>query len=697
GISSRTLASWLTGIRSGGRGLTGVDVLVVDEAAMCDDRDIAELLAHAAKTGTKIVGIGDPKQLHSPGIGGSFAAIHHIVGGLELTENFRQKDAIERRALALWRDDNRMEALRSFAGTGRVHALADKDETLAAMLTVWADKRAAHTDDHTAVQQLLMLAATNETVEELNLGARALRKASGDLIGPEHTYALPGGGELVLSVGDQVFLRTNDYRAKRTHGENEDVLNGFRGLVRAVDEQRRVLVEWREKTADGHRDVSEWVDTDYIAQGGLSLGYAITGHKSQGLSVQEALVYGPGAQANALYTMMSRDKAESHLFLPLSVYEADTDRARHGEPANEQEQLDRAVAGLIREVANGTEERMILTELPDNAVPVHVRDIVPDLPVPRVPGYDDPNTEEGSDATTPTVARGRAATPYPSAVATDDAMPLRGTAPYAHLGNSALRDAVRRAATATRAAQRAAESAGAKAARAEQQAVAGSGPNALALQRRYQDLTQRTEAIIELRSVTTAIADGSNEQRRTDQRLHDLDQRLEAVGRFGRPVLRGEDRAQAEAERDALREQSSRESEELAALRTYLQELAPAAGPVEEHDQVLAEAVFLKDGMSELLRRAQGKDNGLAVTLRTEATAARTAEQAASHREAGLRSEVKRRKDLPEPQQTEAGIRPKTIQRQSTARGPYAGPYGGADEAENESVAGPPSASPRPD
>nr|WP_253208719.1 hypothetical protein [Streptomyces niphimycinicus] len=55
-----------------------------------------------------------------------------------------------------------MESLRTFAGAGRVHPLADKDETLAAMLTVWADERAAHTDDHTAVQQLLMLAATNE-------------------------------------------------------------------------------------------------------------------------------------------------------------------------------------------------------------------------------------------------------------------------------------------------------------------------------------------------------------------------------------------------------------------------------------------------------------------------------------------------------------------------------------------------------
>ncbi|MFB7465152.1 hypothetical protein ACFCZ1_16935 [Streptomyces sp. NPDC056224] len=46
-------------MRVGGIGLNGVHVLVVGEAAMCDDRDIAELLTHTAQTGTKDGGIGN--------------------------------------------------------------------------------------------------------------------------------------------------------------------------------------------------------------------------------------------------------------------------------------------------------------------------------------------------------------------------------------------------------------------------------------------------------------------------------------------------------------------------------------------------------------------------------------------------------------------------------------------------------------
>ncbi|MFJ2414374.1 MobF family relaxase [Streptomyces brevispora] len=641
GIESRTLASWLTGIRNGGPGLTGVDVLVVDEAAMCDDRDIAELLTHAAMTGTKVVGIGDPKQLHSPGIGGSFAAVHHIVGGLSLNENFRQKDAIERRALELWRDDNRVEALRTFAGTGRVHALADKDATLAAMLTIWADKRAAHTDDHTAVQQLLMLAATNEVVEELNVGARALRKENGDLTGPEHAYALPGGGELMLSVGDQVLLRINDYRGKRTRGENEDVLNGLRGIVRAVDEERRVLIEWREKTADGHRDVAEWVEADYIAQGGLSLGYAITGHKSQGLSVQEALVYGPGAQANALYTMMSRDKKESHLFLPLSVYETDADRARSGDALTEQEQLDRAVAGLIREIENGTEERMILSELPKNAVPAHVRQAVADLPIPRGLGAGEPHDADAprEDAepevrsTPATAGRREALTTLPEPAPTADR-------PYTHLSNSALRDAVRKAATAARATSTAAEKAEAAADRAEREAAAGSGPNSLALHRRHQDVAERASAIREVRALDSTIAERTARLNGTKARIEGFEQQLAATGRFGRrPALRGDERAAVEADREALLRTCEATGQELEQMNTRLQEVAEQAGPVSEHEAVLTEADMPQQEKAVLLRRAKDKDNESAKQLRAEAIKARSTARGADHRVSSLQKE----------------------------------------------------------
>lgn len=69
--------------------------------------------------------------------------------------------------------------------------------------------------------------------------------------------------------------------AQADRGKHEDVLNGYRGIVRAVDEERPAIVEWRRR-APTPTATSPSVDSDYIARGGLSLGYPITGHKSQG-------------------------------------------------------------------------------------------------------------------------------------------------------------------------------------------------------------------------------------------------------------------------------------------------------------------------------------------------------------------------------------------------------------------------------
>ncbi|MFD5182680.1 hypothetical protein ACFWMQ_08605 [Streptomyces sp. NPDC058372] len=405
-----------------------------------------------------------------------------------------------------------------------------------------------------------------------------------------------------------------------------------------MDEERRVLVEWRQKTAEGHQDHAEWVDADYIAQGGLSLGYAITGHKSQGLTVQEALVYGPGAQANALYTMLSRDKRESHLFLPLSVYETDADRARAGEPETDQEQLDRAVAGLLREIESGTEERMVLTELPDHAVPDQVREVVETLPGPRAPrSQDEPEDAPQADARGPH----RDGPPVEQAAGPIRADQETGR-PYGHLSSSALRDAIRKAAAATRSTRAAAEEAETAAERAEQLASVDQGPNVLDLHRRHQDLRSRAAAIIEARSLAEAIEERTSAHEDQDRRLHEIELRLTAAGRFGRPALRGSDRAAAETERLGViraRDEIRRELDELAAR---LRRTSAVAGPTAEHASVLAE-VQAPRHEDTLLRSAREQDRDHARQLRAMAERDRGVAARAARRDAELGEELRRR------------------------------------------------------
>ncbi|KPC73344.1 hypothetical protein ADL26_13695, partial [Thermoactinomyces vulgaris] len=121
GIPSATVASWLSRIERG-RGLAGLDVLMVDEAAMVDDRQMARLVAAASESGTQIIGIGDPRQLRSPGVGSTFADVHELVDGLTLADNRRQQHEAERRALAAWRDDDTRAIFDVLAERDAVHA-----------------------------------------------------------------------------------------------------------------------------------------------------------------------------------------------------------------------------------------------------------------------------------------------------------------------------------------------------------------------------------------------------------------------------------------------------------------------------------------------------------------------------------------------------------------------------------------------
>ncbi|MEV5204197.1 MobF family relaxase [Streptomyces sp. NPDC053720] len=361
GIKSATVATWLMDIRDGGRRMANTDVLVLEEAAMIDDRDVAELLTAAAENGVKVVMIGDWAQLKAIGVGGGFKRAHEIVGGLELKENRRQTDAVERAALEAWLDGGRRTALSMLAEHGRVHAVATPDDAYAEMLGAWKETVGRLDGDvHDQIEDLVVLAARNADVEVLNLGARELRKKDGELTGG-HTYALAGGERLELAAGDVIRIKRNDYRTRR--GGDVDVLNGYRGQV-TYAAKGGVAVEWRRPADDGGHAVERaWITADQIADGALQHGYAMTIAAAQGLTCDYTLVYGVGADANSLYPAISRDRIATHLWLPADVVESEETRLRLGEARSEQERLERTVAAYADSLESDTDDRMVSDEL----------------------------------------------------------------------------------------------------------------------------------------------------------------------------------------------------------------------------------------------------------------------------------------------------------------------------------------------
>jgi len=377
GIASRTVAQWVHRIRAGG-GLAGVDVLVLDEANLTDDRDRATLYTAAARSGTKLVEVGDPQQLRGVGCGSLFARVHQLVGGPELTENRRQAEQDERAAIAAWRDGRYAQALSSWAGRGRLVATETGQQAMTAMVAGWMAQRAGAPDAHAEMRGLVMLAAANDTVERLNDAAQAVRAAAGEL-GPERVYAVKAGRSLRLRAGDHVLIRLND-RAQRMH-EGPDVLNGYRGIVEHIDTRPPsggdsgggdgadggVRVAWQQQGPDGLVTHRATLSAEFVGAGGLSLGYAMTGHKAEGLTVAgdwalpdgtrqggTVLVHAAGMDEPGLHVATSRHRDRVILFAGRDQLETAGDTHELGIPATDQQLEQRVVAALAEQARSRT-------------------------------------------------------------------------------------------------------------------------------------------------------------------------------------------------------------------------------------------------------------------------------------------------------------------------------------------------------
>jgi conjugative relaxase-like TrwC/TraI family protein len=291
-------------------------LLFVDEAGMADTRTLTDVLVQVEHADGKLVLVGDPAQLAAVGPGGLFGALVEQNGAVELHDNRRQRDELERRTLALLRAGESRDYLAHAAEQGRLKVAESRTEAKAQLVADWW--RAASSD----LEGSVMIAYRRSDVAELNAVARTLLDREGKL-GPERLGLASG---LELALGDRVLCTRND----RALG----VCNGQRGTVAAIDPgQRAVVVE-----LDDRRLLA--LPARYVDAGHVSHAYALTGHKTQGLTVERAFVLadGEGKLREWGYVALSRAQCETNLYAV--AREIDPEASPHRiEPAGPLERL----------------------------------------------------------------------------------------------------------------------------------------------------------------------------------------------------------------------------------------------------------------------------------------------------------------------------------------------------------------------
>jgi hypothetical protein len=298
GIPATTIARLLIAIHRGEPG--GFDdrtVLVVEEAGTAGTCDLAAIFAHASHAHSKVVLLGDPKQLPEIAAGGLFAGLIARQPVLELRDNHRQREEWEREALRQIRDGDPSAALAAYHTHGRITIGATADDTKALLVADWWASRAAGED-------AIMLARRRSQVSELNVHGRLRARLAGQL----HGATLDVDG-IPFQAGDTVMTLRNDRRI--------GVRNGNRGVVVAVDPATHTM---RVRLTRGEIDLP----ARYVDAGHVGHAYAMTVNKAHGLTCDRTMTLGDDQIYRELaYEALSRGRLSNHVYLPRSCVDLD--------------------------------------------------------------------------------------------------------------------------------------------------------------------------------------------------------------------------------------------------------------------------------------------------------------------------------------------------------------------------------------
>lgn len=301
GIGCENTAKWLYDHLDGHTLFQTGQLVIIDEATLAGTLALDRITAHAARVGAKVLLVGDPSQLQAVEAGGAFALLTAERDSQdrapELTEVHRFVNNWEKRASLALRHGC-AEAMDVYLAHDRVHN-GETGDMIETAYDAWRN-------DLARGKASVLVAADGETVRALNERARAERLQT-EATDPGRAIRLADG--LEASAGDVVITRHNDRRL-RTRG-GDWVRNGDRWTVANVREDGSVVVR-QPGTRHGRTVV---LPAAYAAQH-LDLGYAITTHRTQGVTTDTAhLLAAPGMTREHLYVGLTRGRENNTVYL----------------------------------------------------------------------------------------------------------------------------------------------------------------------------------------------------------------------------------------------------------------------------------------------------------------------------------------------------------------------------------------------
>jgi conjugative relaxase-like TrwC/TraI family protein len=314
GIGCENTAKWLHdhdhdhGQESGWTQFRSGQLVIIDEATLAGTLALDRITALAAAAGAKVLLVGDWAQLESVEAGGAFTLLVSArPDAPELSEVHRFTHEWEM-AASLDLRVGRTEVIGTYVQHNRVRE-GTTDEMVDAAYAAWReDVRSGRTS--------ILVAEATETVKLLNTLARADRIASGDPAGSIEVRLADGTR---ASRGDLVITRRNDRRLHTLPGGRCGgwVRNGDRWRVTHVNKDGSMTVSRLGSSTTGSSTGFVTLPAAYVVEH-VDLGYAVTAHRAQGITVDTAhVVVSSATTRENLYVSMTRGSEANTAYVAL--------------------------------------------------------------------------------------------------------------------------------------------------------------------------------------------------------------------------------------------------------------------------------------------------------------------------------------------------------------------------------------------
>jgi AAA domain len=315
GIQTRTVASMAAEIKTGHNPFNKQSVLIIDEASTLSNRDHATIVNAIIEAGATMRTIGDPAQHRAVEAGGLWSQLLDTfpaeVACLQI--NRRQTAASMsdvRNASDQLRKGNGTAAIKTLAGTDRLHIAADPAELIADIVHDWHHDRTLAA--RTGAAPSRMMAEHHTTLRLLNAAAQDLLRADETITGPGVRV-----GDEMIHRGDEIITRTQNRTAKADNGRF--LRNGVVGTVISVDEyDGRLSVSARFPGYGVFRLDHDWLNQQVRpgVNGAIAPAYAITTHVAQGQTMEAGrAVITDTTSAEGAYVALTRGRNDTRLYV----------------------------------------------------------------------------------------------------------------------------------------------------------------------------------------------------------------------------------------------------------------------------------------------------------------------------------------------------------------------------------------------